>query len=274
MKKIDTIFIVLFGSILFGQEYTPMLREDNLWTVERIQYNGEDYDTYYPEFQLNDQTIFYNQREYTGMEVEVETYQLIYLHENVDEKKVYIYYPEDPGTSHEYGEFVLYDFNLQVGDLVPLEGFVNFQDYEIRVASITYEDVFGLENIKTFHLDFSWDDIKIYEGIGLSTGPVTFQDGLEGSWRLYDFNNSLNLTEQSKTQTKIYPNPFSDKIQIQNSEEINELQLFDLQGKLISTTQNLEELNSKLSSLNNAVYFLKIQFKNNKSETIKLIKNK
>lgn len=286
MKKFYTLFIVLFGSILFGQEYRPMLQSDNIWEAIRVQSDGHgDESTDYYQYRLSDQSIIFNEKEYIAVESRT-TPQLngewgewssafFYLHENISEKKVYVYYDSESYEWHDPGEYLLYDFNLDVGDAIPIDGF-HFYFMEIKITEISYQSVFGLENVKTFHTDAYSEDgaLKIYEGIGTSTGIITLGEYFEFYWLLTDFSNSLGLTEQSKIQTKIYPNPFSDKIQIQNSEEIKELQLFDLQGKLISTTQNLDELNSKLSSLNNAVYFLKIQFKNNQSETIKLIKNK
>lgn len=286
MKKFYTLFIVLFGSMLFGQEYRPMLGEDNLWTVERTEYDfgNNTYYSYNTDFYLAEEVIVFNGKEYRKITDSTEYFFQIpaYIHEDVIEKKIYIYYPEIPGGEREEGEFLLYDFNLDIGDIVPTLGFSNLNFWsapeDIMITEIRYENVFGLENVKTYYTNYNDGHIggviTIYEGIGLSTGPITFQQSIEGGWKLYDFNRSLNLNEQTKIQTKVYPNPFSDKIQIQNSEGIVDFQLFDLQGKLISTNKNLEELNSKLSSLYNAVYFLKIQFKNNKSETIKLIKNK
>src|SRR5690606_18871937 len=117
--------------------------------------------------------------------------------------------------------------------------------------------------VKTYHFGESGGGtpFNIYEGIGSSSGIFTL-DEFENHWLLNNFTNTLSVKDENHLKSKIYPNPFSDKIQIQNSEEIKELQLFDLQGKLISSNKNSDELNSKLPSLNNAVYFLKITYKN------------
>lgn len=263
MKKFYTLFIVLFGSILFGQEYRPMLNENNVWDVQH--YSGEGNFSDY-QYTLSDELIIFNGKEYARIEFTGSAFADIYLHENINDRTVYAYYPESGD------EYLLYDFNLEVGDDLPLSGFFNYNEFEEAVIEeITYENVFGLENIKTY----SAGGIKIHEGIGTNAGLFTLIGAIDDMYYLADFQTTMSTSEENtKSKTKIYPNPFSDKIQIQNSEEIKELQLFDLQGKLISTNKNLDKLNSKLSSLSNAVYFLKIQFKNNKSETIKLIKNK
>ncbi|SMC45565.1 T9SS type A sorting domain-containing protein [Moheibacter sediminis] len=285
MKKLYTLFILLSGSILFGQEYRPLLDNNNLWTTsESISDGGGGYYRYQNEIRLNDQTINHNEKEYINLEIRTrighefgpdygewgEWYDSsIYLHENLEEKNIYIYYRD-----YEV-EFLLYNFDIEVGDTIPTQGFspnFGFQHPTI-VTSINYENHYGLENVKTFQTNHQDDDLIIYEGIGGSHGLFTLIT-LEHYYSLEDFNPILNIIEMANNKSQIFPNPFSDKIQIQNSKEIKELQLFDLQGKLISTNKNLDELNSKLSSLNNAVYFLKINYKNNKSETIKLIKNK
>lgn len=79
-------------------------------------------------------------------------------------------------------------------------------------------------------------------------------------------SNTINLNE-----INVYPNPFSDKINI-NLEEKSDLSIYSIDGKLLRQ-QNLG-LNSELdfSDLNKGIYFLKISnFKSSKS--VKIIKN-
>lgn len=257
------------------EHYEPMLNPQNRWVV-RYSVGSESSNH---TIRINPlDVITHNNKEYIGLQwkygnsEEWVNHDQVYLSENIEDKKVYVYYPSMNGN-----EYVLYDFNLELGETFHTDGFYpNNIDYELSIDSLEYQNHYGLENLKTYNLaGYSSSEFKIYEGIGSMYGLYTI-DEFENHYRLVDFyRTTMDTNEENlKAKTAVYPNPFSDKIQIQNSEEIKELQLFDLQGKLISENKNLDELNSKLSSLNNAVYFLKINFKNNKSETIKVIKNK
>lgn len=270
--------------------YNPLLSEGNGWEVTFNQWTfgpeGMAYTDY--QFRISDEILSINNKEFSGIESrhryrtdttppsEWQNWSTnFYLHENIDEKKIYIYYPENTSLNHPLGEFLLYDFNLEANDMMNLEGFVNDSFInEAIVSSVSYENIYGFQEVKTYNLMAEDEfEFKVYEGLGSSTGLIHMSFMYDAGWTLTYYGILSNDEFQAK-QTQIYPNPFKDKIQIQNSEDIVELHLFDLQGKLISSNKNLDELNSKLSGLNNAVYFLKITFKNNKSETIKLIKNK
>lgn len=271
-------------------DYTPLIREEMGWEFSYNQWDFSNGQMTYRDYmaRVSDEQINYNDKVYQAIEIRNreridETPQTewsewkteFYLSESISQRKVYIYYPHNTTFNHSSGEFLLYDFSLEEGDVMHLEGFVNesFID-EAVVSSISYENVFGLENVRTHHLTTEDEfEFKVYEAVGSSTGLNTMSLLIDAGWTLTYYGVLSNKEFQAK-QVKVYPNPFSDKIQIQNSEEIKQLQLFDLKGKLICTNKNIDDLNSKLGSLNNAVYFLKITFKNNKSETIKLIKNK
>lgn len=290
MKKIYTLFIVLFGSILFGQEYRPMLLADNYWQVSEymhVEFGNTEFQDY--QYLLTDETINFNGRDYIGLKfrkrIRINDIPQsdwsnwesagFYLNENVEERKIYIYYDESFNW-HEPGEFLLYDFSLEIGNSMNFDGFIEGQFFEpLEVIDITNEIING-ESYKVFHFDDDASEypFKIIEGICSTFGLNTLSFSWDGGWQLTDFGQNLSTKEATLSKIKIYPNPFAEKIQIENSEEIQELQLFDSQGKLISTNKNVDDLNSKLGSLNNAIYFLKINYKNNKSETIKLIKNK
>lgn len=291
MKTIYTLLIVLFGSLLFGQEYRPLLGQNNFWEVLHINSIGDGlYNTVEIQYKLDDQIILINEKDYTPIlfrnRISENGFPFsewsgwatsMYLHEDIEEKRVYVYYDDSTYSDHDHGEFLLYDFSLDVDDQIPTEGAILGQDYIVTITSIGTENILGLENVKTFYTDgigFDGDNLKIYEGIGASTGLNTLTSELDYIFNLVNFSTTLTVIENNCSKTKIYPNPFKDKIQIQNSEEIKEIQLLDSQGKLISTSQNVDGLNSKLGSLNNGVYFLRIQTQNNQTETIKLIKNK
>ena len=95
-------------------------------------------------------------------------------------------------------------------------------------------------------------------------------------------NNSLKKIETSQLATlnfikensiKIYPNPTKDIIFLESKENINSLELYDLQGKLLKQQNcNSKKVQISFQELPNAVYLVKA--KTDKGfETFKVIKN-
>jgi len=68
---------------------------------------------------------------------------------------------------------------------------------------------------------------------------------------------------------KIYPNPFSDKINLTNSTGLEDYFLSNMFGQLIWTGKHIDQQN--FSNLTNGIYFLKLKRANNE-QTIKMIK--
>jgi len=72
------------------------------------------------------------------------------------------------------------------------------------------------------------------------------------------YQNVLGTEDFSKDDIKVYPNPASDTLFIESSQDINRVLLFDIQGRAVySSSDNTEFIN--LNSFNSGVYFLKIQ---------------
>lgn len=84
----------------------------------------------------------------------------------------------------------------------------------------------------------------------------------------------INSTEiiPDNPQIKVYPNPFQTTFQlkIQNNNEVNSIQLFDVNGQIV---RDLNPLNSEFyfPGLNGGVYFLKVKF-NQKISVLKMVK--
>ena len=93
----------------------------------------------------------------------------------------------------------------------------------------------------------------------------TINGDLQGECMLlgaYESNYSIN---------QIYPNPTSDYIYFTKSDAINNIELYDTTGKLIKS-ERIKSNKIDISSLPLGVYLLKINFKSNPSETIKVYK--
>lgn len=85
--------------------------------------------------------------------------------------------------------------------------------------------------------------------------------------------STTSIEEQLENQFNIYPNPFNEKLTIQNNENsLITYQLSDIYGKvLVSETTKTSNLKLETSNFNSGIYFLTIT-KNNKRFTKKLIK--
>ncbi|MEN4762844.1 T9SS type A sorting domain-containing protein [Chryseobacterium sp. C39-AII1] len=95
-----------------------------------------------------------------------------------------------------------------------------------------------------------------------------------GTWTDYTANilGPLATSEVTKATAKIYPNPVSDVLNIEDKNTIESVEIYDANGKMVRNISQLGKSASvKLSDLFPGMYTAKI--KNNKeSQTIKFIK--
>ena len=289
MKTILSFLAVIFSAIFYAQEYSPMLNENNEWvsTLYIYDFDNSYMVNYDHHFRLSDNVMIFNDKEY--IEIEYKKRKRIdntvvqywtewqsggfYVFENAMEKKVYVYYSENNFLLHESGEFLLYNFNQEVGDLVDLTGFAEGWIDPVEILYIVDEEWFG-EMRKTYILDLPIYDVefKIIEGVGSSHGLNTMLNMTDSGWVLRNFGQNLSTTEMNSSKIKIYPNPFTNQIQIDTEKPIQQLQLFETTGKLISSKSTISELNSNLSQLKPGVYILTITYKDHQKETVKLLK--
>ncbi len=96
----------------------------------------------------------------------------------------------------------------------------------------------------------------------------------DAGWELTDFGTNLvfGVDEIPQKKSLVYPNPFTNQIQIESQKPFLTLQLFDLSGKMVLSKSSVSELNSGLASLPHGIYHLRIRFKDKTQETLKLIK--
>lgn len=88
---------------------------------------------------------------------------------------------------------------------------------------------------------------------------------------VWENKSGLGTKESELSDLKIYPNPFTDVITISDTNEILNLKITDISGRVIKT---IEKPASKinLSELTSGVYFMTIYQKGGKSQTQKIIK--
>lgn len=123
---------------------------------------------------------------------------------------------------------------------------------------------------------------KIKENVGNLSGSEIFNTGhIFFDWNpaiitntTYNINGTLSIPENTIGElVNLYPNPTSDVITISSSSEIISIQLVDMSGKLIQSTDTQSTMaNLNLSTLKNGVYLLQIETVNG-TVIKKVIKN-
>lgn len=85
--------------------------------------------------------------------------------------------------------------------------------------------------------------------------------------------NNLSTPSYAAASYQVFPNPFTNTVQVRSSEPMTELTVFDIVGKKIwqKTSVNNNEITIDLESLNTGVYLLKIKTANG-TITHKLVK--
>ena len=184
-----------------------------------------------------------------------------------EEQGVFYYYIPSTMT-----EILLHDFNLSVGDTAIYNSPCTNPQVVMKIDTI----FFGTQMRKRFlfELELNGASSPLYEGIGLSRGlfvrPCSGSIGIEFGSSLQCYTTGaetiqidtsgqcettipVNTKEVINNEFKIYPNPFDDRIFIENKwHNSNELRmkLFDFQGSLVITKQispseNLIEISTK-----------------------------
>jgi len=85
-------------------------------------------------------------------------------------------------------------------------------------------------------------------------------------------NCTLGIDEFSKEETYIYPNPVKDTFVINTNVEIANYIIFDITGKQINSSSNVNSIKLSISDLNNGLYFLKLVSYSGNETNIRFVK--
>ncbi len=165
-----------------------------------------------------------------------------------------------------------------IGQFSNATGPVVYDSYYNRVCFASY-DFSGNITFKRFNPNtfLLYDSLPISQAFGSVKNIITCGNGC------YAFNttdnkviiikdSTLGLSEsEEKNNISIYPNPTTDYLFIKSDLDIKDIQISDLNGRIIN---NLEFLDNKmnLASLQTGIYFAKISDINGKILTKKIIK--
>lgn len=211
-----------------------------------------------------------------------------FVREDVPNKKVYKY-------SRGYGDYLLYDFALEVGASLP-----HYSEYELKTVDFV-EGPDGLRKRFIFKSN-KYDDVQTIwiEGIGNISAPfipyIAIRDwqklicASQNGIRTYEFvnkdgitcdsfNNPISaITDGNKGLSfSIYPNPTKGIFRIVFNENIlskKTIRLTDMNGKTVSIVgdfEGLDHIDIDISTLPNGLYFCVINSENNTS-SFKIVK--
>jgi hypothetical protein len=208
----------------------------------------------------------------------------------IDNSFQYEYIREDENNNVYYAsdyseEYLIYNFNLNAGDEITLK---NMWGYEYIWTVENVETIYFAEkNRKRITLFLDEGGLRNYwiEGIGstlgllfsgnfaydFSTDLLCFYQNDEMLYSNPDWsscNVSVSIAE-NKYKFNVFPNPTNDYINIETTEQIESLTIYDLTGRVIKS-ENTKIVD--LSMLKAGIYFLNIKT-NNDNFTKTIIKN-
>lgn len=154
------------------------------------------------------------------------------------------------------------------------------EDADLAAASFTEDiDVIG-SDWKSFNMDiFQWelpDSLSYYvEDLKGNIWHLWFTDWEGASTGNLKFKQQLvvtaNVSElENKSGIKIYPNPATENFTLQLNDEVTQISIFDVTGKMVYVNNNLKfnELNLSATDLGSGLFF--VQTKGKTIETQKL----
>lgn len=151
---------------------------------------------------------------------------------------------------------------------VTQKGYVAHYAFANGVWSQTGNEIIGSGSNDEFGTSVAINDSD--GTIVIGGAPFADANGSDSGYSaLYDFNMPLNIEENVISDGYlVYPNPSSDKVQIQGN-NIKQITLIDIQGKTILSSK---EKSINVSGFKSGVYFLKIENHQHKMFYQRLVK--
>jgi hypothetical protein len=304
MKKLLPLLLLFVSLKLSAQIYTPFDFENSEWycakSIEVHDINGPFY-YYYDEKIAYVQDSIINGIAYKMLgEYSVHGTNPIFSNPNgqyyflrEDNKRVYAFYNYHGMPLDEY---MLYDFNLQIGDSIELPDiYIGNQIPALKLKVINKDSINtqnGYRNSITlkyicpqffnpdYYYTFNNDStITWIEGMGSHMGLLynTIQEETQGfevfidnSYLCFQLNDSIYYggpcyyytTDRDNTKPSnisIYPNPTDNNINLQLPQNLTKgfIQLYNATGGLVGTYPISKQID--VSALPNGIYYLRLQ---------------
>jgi len=279
------VLIVLFPFLITAQDYQPMLNDGSFWDVRSKHHDGEG--CYYaPRRFYLDEEIMFNGKNYHKLRkhkiVDSEgevfsclppniyafveqtfTYTDVYIREDITEKKVYVW-AIDPINGGDYQEFILYDFTLEVGDVLPTNTYLATNgESDMMVTDIQY----NASDRKIIYLEDEHGYYSYIEGKGGFSGIISpILSIFEAPDEMYCFGDANNQNECSgflgtenyiQNKFTIYPNPVHETLYIEANKTCT-LELFNILGKKVRSYKGRSNHKINMSDFTKGFYLLKV----------------
>ncbi len=282
MRITFLIFLIGISFIVKSQKYIPLSTNNSEWIVEieSIDGDGGESEFYKNRYFISGDTTI-NDTLYTEISTELSNriYTEGYLYQDTVEQKVFFTQP------HWEQDFLLFDFNLEVGQSYEFYGFD-----ELKVVSIDSIEVNNsyrkriIFDKEIFCLSYPrLERVSFVEGIGSNAGllPENYL-GLITSYLTcykengetyypFDINefgcdlNTMTIVSVNNINLQninIYPNPYKDFITL-DLELLNQnyalLKVYDILGKEVFADKIFETNYIDLSFLNKGIYLFKLE---------------
>ncbi len=285
MKKLALITLFVFSLILANaQNHIPFPTENTTWRTEREYWSGgfEPQITYYEFAKTNGDTII-DGKQYTI--ITRPNYPTCFIRE--DNGLVYCKYSSNP--SYYTSEFLLYNFNLQVGDTMQTVLIYDglYEYWTLRVVSegsLLVGDTYHKKIVLS-----GWNEITFIEGVGSMQGlfyqeiPPTewfsfltcfsmndtiFSLNGDGSTRAGTCWEITDIKEPESSTITVSPNPTSNFIRI-NAPQISKAELFTINGQKVLETKSQ---NINLMDYESGIYVLKVHSADKSVKIFKVVK--
>lgn len=86
------------------------------------------------------------------------------------------------------------------------------------------------------------------------------------------FFSLVAFSQSQPNHVEVYPNPFKEKVTIKVNASIQNFRVYDVLGKQIMETQDIEKLKRLLIKLRSGIYLLKVTDSKGNVHTKKLLK--
>lgn len=257
------LLAILSFQPLLAQNYHPFPDTNATWCDERYDNGWPTNYSYF--FYKTDGKSYINDTVYTVIS---DNYDNIAFYLREENKKVFC------RLNTGEPEFVLYDFDIDIGDTVMLHQLYG-QDYSGYVAEVD-SVLIGTEYHKRYFIQ-SWEWLSVYiiEGVGSDAGLMYCDIPWVDVWgnlhcfsvndTIYDTDGSgdksigncwkyIGIPESLPEKADVYPNPASDYIHVSYSKEC-QLELIDLTGR-----QCRQSLSNSIciQDMEQGIYFLRV----------------
>lgn len=176
----------------------------------------------------------------------------------------------------------------------------NYGDMEDWTRTYTPSPGFATKVVfNTINLEEDWDYLYVYDGantnatlLGTITGAhtnltfeatnptgeltlrfVSDQAVNESGWNATVSCATLGVTAFNKNRFSYYPNPVTNELILNSKEQIEKVQIFSIEGKLIFEQKSLVyDTKINTSAYANGTYIVKLAFKEGSTTTFKIVK--